>query len=265
MNGALASFAEACGLSSVFPTPVGPIKYILLGKISSREDQTGTCCLLPSVPKSYSNCSFGVAVHGDQALLVLDRADGGADFERAVELGSVGAGQVGEEARGPGAAVAVVLGQVAVDGERGGDGHGDQELAGDAVGEIVFVLDALQAIGVGLLVLALQRGERAAHGWRHRGAPAAERDGPGDRPVAGLRLGGWGVGCYVSLIGRGGGLICFGVGLPGCGLRLGRRNRVSTRRTRPEGMGGELGAGDAGRMARACCRMGCGARGRLRR
>jgi hypothetical protein len=58
----------------------------------------------------------GVAVHLDQALLVLDGANGGADLKGAVELDGVGAGQVGEEASGPGAAVAVMLGQVAVNG-----------------------------------------------------------------------------------------------------------------------------------------------------
>src|ERR1039458_8155636 len=43
MNGALASFASRRAIS-VFPTPVGPIRIILLGKISSRRP-AGTCCL----------------------------------------------------------------------------------------------------------------------------------------------------------------------------------------------------------------------------
>ena len=59
----------------------------------------------------------------------------------------MGARQVGEKARRPGPAVAPVLRQVAVHRERRRDRNRHQHSAGDAVGQIVVVLDPLQVVG----------------------------------------------------------------------------------------------------------------------
>ena len=119
----------------------------------------------------------GIAVDPHESLLVGDGADRGAHFKGAVELGSVAARQVGEEERGPGAAIAVIDGQVAVDRERDRRGHRDQQLFGDAVGEIVFVFDALETFSVRHRVLMFQIRARANQRRRHPQARGAQRNG----------------------------------------------------------------------------------------
>ena len=76
-----------------------------------------------------------------QALLELDRADGGVDLERGVEAGVVVAGHIREEARGPDAGVAAIVREALVDADGVILGEGDElELAahGD---EVSVVLD----------------------------------------------------------------------------------------------------------------------------
>ncbi len=57
----------------------------------------------------------GVAVDVDEVLLELDGADGGVDLQGRLEAGVELAGELGEEVRGPGAAVAAVGGKALVD------------------------------------------------------------------------------------------------------------------------------------------------------
>src|SRR6185369_16147568 len=97
-------------------------------------------------------------------LLVLDGAHRGADHKRLVELGVMCARQVLEKYGGPGAAITAILRQVVVHGEGWGFGDGDEETAGDAVGEIGVVFDTFQEISLGALVLADQRIARASQG-----------------------------------------------------------------------------------------------------
>ncbi len=98
----------------------------------------------------------GVAVYLHQSLLVLNRSDCGADFKRPVELCIVRCGEVGEESRGPGAAIAVIGWQVAVDDERIGGRYWNKKVMGNAGGEIVFVLDAFEPFSFKPFVLALE-------------------------------------------------------------------------------------------------------------
>jgi len=116
----------------------------------------------------------GIAVYVHEMALVGDGSDGGGDFQRAVKLGFVGARQIYQKAGCPGAAVTMMLGQVSIYGKRCRRGDGDQGAAGDAIGEVIFVLDAFQAFGVGFLVLTRKGLEGTAHGRRNRHAFAAQ-------------------------------------------------------------------------------------------
>jgi hypothetical protein len=90
----------------------------------------------------------------------------------------VGAGQVGEEAGRPWAAIAAIGGQVMVDGQLCRYGHRDQHAAGNAVGKVVVVFNALQALGFVFVVLPDQRVMRAKQGRRHGGTSDVERGVP---------------------------------------------------------------------------------------
>ena len=112
-----------------------------------------------------NDIAFGrrrISIHGHQVLLVGYGAHGRADFKRTVKLSFVRSRQIGEKACRPGATVAMVFRQVRIHSERRRGRHGDKEFAGNAVSQVVLVLDALQALGFRFFVLALERGERPA-------------------------------------------------------------------------------------------------------
>jgi len=124
-------------------------------------------------------CS-GVAVHPLKLFLVVNGADGGADFKRAMKESSMLAGQIGEELRGPGAAVAVRFREVLVDREVSRSGEGDEEVVSDAVLQIVLVLDALESVfALRSFILALERGMGAEQRRRQAEVTAMQRDGFG--------------------------------------------------------------------------------------
>ena len=95
----------------------------------------------------------GVAVDVDQVLLEFDRADGGVDLQRRVEVSVVGASQGGEKLRDPGAAVAPVCGKAFVDLQGVTGGERDQQALVAHVQKIFVVLDAVEAVAVGDLIL----------------------------------------------------------------------------------------------------------------
>ncbi len=95
----------------------------------------------------------GVAVDVHKMLLEFDRADGGVDLQRRVEVNVVGTGQGGEKLRNPGAAVAPVYGKALVDLQGVTGGEGDQQVFAAHVQKIFIVLDAVEAVAVSYPVL----------------------------------------------------------------------------------------------------------------
>ena len=112
-------------------------------------------------------CRSGVAVGTEQTLLELHGADGGVDLQRCVEAHVVGAGHGGEELCGPGTAVAAISGKALVDDEDVADGNGDEETMVAEVDDVIVVLDAVETVAVGDLVLAEQDLVRAFERRRH--------------------------------------------------------------------------------------------------
>ena len=72
--------------------------------------------------------------------------------------------EVGEEASGPGAAVAAVGGQIGIQAQRVAGWHWDDVSAGLKLLELGVVFDANQALGLVAFILAHQGFERAAQG-----------------------------------------------------------------------------------------------------
>ena len=57
----------------------------------------------------------------------------------------------------------MLLGQILIDGEIGRSGNGDEEVVRDAILQVVFILNALQAVlAFRYLILALERSTRAS-------------------------------------------------------------------------------------------------------
>src|ERR1700722_8003647 len=98
----------------------------------------------------------GVAVDVDEVLLELDGADGGVDLQGRLEAGVELAGELGEEVRGPGTAVAAGDGEALVDLQAGGDGERDEEAFVAHAVEIGVILDAGETVAIGDLVLVEQ-------------------------------------------------------------------------------------------------------------
>ena len=98
-----------------------------------------------------------VAVDPLQLLLVGDGPHRRAYLEGTVKLRRMGARQIREKGRRPGPAIAPVPGQVAVHRERRRHRHRHQHSAGDAIVQIVVVLDAFKTVGFSLFVLPHQR------------------------------------------------------------------------------------------------------------
>ena len=121
-----------------------------------------------------------IAVCPLKLLLVVHGADGRADLKRALKTGCVEAGEVGEELRGPRAAEAVRLWEILVDGKVGRGWNWYQKVVGDAVLQVVLILNALQAVlSFGLFVLALERRKGATQRRRKTKIAAVQRDNLG--------------------------------------------------------------------------------------
>ena len=116
-----------------------------------------------------------IAVDALEPFLVVDGADGGADFKRVMEAGLMSVGEIGKKIGGPGAAIAVVHRQPGVDGEVARDGNGNEKAARNAVIEIGVIEDSLETVGLGALILPLKRLKRATQ--RRRGNNAAGMKG----------------------------------------------------------------------------------------
>jgi hypothetical protein len=86
-------------------------------------------------------------------LLEFDGANGGVDLQGSMEVCVVGAGQRGEELRGPGTGVAAVAGKALVDLEGVAGGERDEEAFAAHGGKILVVLDAVEAVVIRYLVL----------------------------------------------------------------------------------------------------------------
>ncbi len=71
-----------------------------------------------------------------------------------MEASVEGAGERGQELRGPGTAVAAIGWETLIDLKGGACGNGDQELLAAHSLEVVVVLDAVEAVAVGYLILA---------------------------------------------------------------------------------------------------------------
>jgi hypothetical protein len=127
-----------------------------------------------------------VAVDPLELLLIVHGTDGGADLKRTMKQGIMLAGEVGEELRGPGTAVAVRLCEVLANRKAARRGDGDKEVVRDAVLQVVLILNALKSVlSFRYLVLAfkrcagatqrrwqakiaaMQRDDLRSRGWRH--------------------------------------------------------------------------------------------------
>ncbi len=110
-----------------------------------------------------------------------------------MKRGFVGLGEIGQEARRPRPAVAVVGRQVSIDQQSLGSRHRDQEAVFDARGQVVLVLDALEALGREALILPLERLEGATQGRGHDAGGKMQR-------------------CFLGLNGQGGIAPLSGIG-----------------------------------------------------
>ena len=134
-----------------------------------------------------------------EVLLELDGADSGVDLQGRVEVLVVGAGKIGEELRGPGAAVAAVDGEAVVDVEGVADRETYEQLLIAHVEEVVVVLDAVQAVAVGHLILVDENLVGAFESGRHDEAATlvverGQDDGGGGLVLDAFKLrlaGGW--------------------------------------------------------------------------
>lgn len=188
----------------------------------------------------------GIAVGAEEALLELDGADRGVDLEGSVEAHIVSAGQGGEELRGPRAAVTAVGGEAVVDDEDVAGGEGDEKLLGAELEDVGVVLDAVESVAVGDLVLTEEDLVGAFEGWRDDEAAALVVEG-GKKD--------WGGGCLLDggergALGGGADQAEDADGLVGCGLRgfgWGGGGRGGLEKVRGGGLlGGGVDAGDGG-------------------
>ena len=97
-----------------------------------------------------------VAVDVHQMLLKFDSADGGVDLQRAVEVGVVGAGQGDQELCRPGSAVSAVCRKTIVNLQAVVGRKGDEEPFAAQVQNVSIILDPVEAIAIGHLVLSDQ-------------------------------------------------------------------------------------------------------------
>jgi hypothetical protein len=84
-----------------------------------------------------------------------------------MKAGVVRPGQCGEELRCPRTAVAAVGREAFIDLQSAVDGHGDEHLLAAHIHEIVVILDAIETVAVGDLVLTQEDFARAFEGWRN--------------------------------------------------------------------------------------------------
>ena len=115
-------------------------------------------------------------------------------------------GKVSQELRSPWATVAAILGQVGIDVQYRRNRHGNQRSVGDAVFEIGIVEDALQAVGLGHLVLMHEGFMRTAQ-WGGDvqthclqlwlGQPVTAT--PSGRGAGGAMAGGWSGGARLKM------------------------------------------------------------------
>ena len=106
------------------------------------------------------NISLGrscVVIPPHQVPLILHGTYSGTDDKRLVELGIMSACEISQKGSSPRAAVAAILRERRIDGQRRGYGNRHQHAASDSIGQIGVIFNALKVIRFITLVLANER------------------------------------------------------------------------------------------------------------
>lgn len=118
-----------------------------------------------------------VAVDVHEMLLEFDGADSGVDLQRCVEVGVVCAGDGSKEFCSPGAAVTTVQGKPLVDLQGVCGRKRDQETFAAQCEEVFIVLNAVEPVTLGYLVLMYEDVVGPSERWRHDEAAAPVVEG----------------------------------------------------------------------------------------
>ena len=114
----------------------------------------------------------GVAIDVYEMLLELNRANGRVDLQRRMKVSIVRSGERRKELGGPGAAVAAICRKALVDLQAVICGEGDEQPFAAHAQKIVVVLNAVEAVTVGYLIL-VDKNLVGAFEWRRNNEAAA--------------------------------------------------------------------------------------------